>query len=178
MTSLPRRRLLLAAIAACISGSCGEQRATTPTEHLAPTSAALSTSSPQLLQCPATQGQATLGLLTPPGGTLGVGPLTFQVPAGALSLPMLFRLNVPAGQYMEVDIQANNLTSFLFNTPVTVKIDYSRCDPATTSGLSLSVWHIDEASKALLENMGGVNDTVARTITFSTPHLSGYAIAF
>jgi hypothetical protein len=79
---------------------------------------------------------------------------------------------------MEVDIQANNLASFLFNTPVSVTIDYSRCDPATTAGKSLSVWHIDQTSKALLENMGGVNDTIARKITFSTPHLSGYAIAF
>ena len=51
-------------------------------------------------------------------------------------------------------------------------------DPATTSGLALSVWHIDVTTKALLENMGGVNDTVARKITFSTPHLSGYAVAF
>jgi hypothetical protein len=79
---------------------------------------------------------------------------------------------------MEVDIRANNFTSFLFNSPISVSIDYSRCDPASTDGRALSVWHIDEQSKALLQNMGGVNDPVARKITFSTPHLSGYAIAF
>jgi hypothetical protein len=178
MFSVSRRRLLLTAIAALLSGSCGEQRATTPSDHVTAASSDLSTGSPQLLLCPSSQTQSTLGVVGPFGGTLSVGPLTFQVPFGAVSLPTLFRLTVPAGQYMEVDIQANNLTSFLFNTPVSVTIDYSRCDPASTAGLSLSVWHIDVTSKALLENMGGVNDVVARKITFSTPHLSGYAIAF
>jgi hypothetical protein len=39
------------------------------------------------------------------------------------------------------------------------------------------VWHIDPLTKTFLEDMGGVDDKVARTVTFSTDHFSGYAIA-
>jgi hypothetical protein len=180
MMRVPRRRLLLAAAAAfaVLSGSCGEPRATTPSDHPTSSSALLTTSSPQLLECPTTQSLSTLGIVGPLGGTLSIGAASITIPPGALSLPTLFDVTVPASPYMEIDITANRLRSFLFNSPVSVTIDYSRCDPAATAGLTLSVWHIDVASKALLENMGGVNDTTARRITFSTPHLSGYAIAF
>jgi hypothetical protein len=61
---------------------------------------------------------------------------------------------------------------------VTVTIDYSRCRPnRVKKNHPLSVWHIDAATKELLEDMGGTNDPVSRTMTFSTGHFSGYSIA-
>lgn len=87
------------------------------------------------------------------------------------------RLTVPASRYMEVDITANNLPSFLFQTPVTVTIDYSRCWYRRTDRRTLTVWHIDPDTKALLQNMGGTDDKLRRRITFTTDHLSAYAIA-
>jgi hypothetical protein len=39
------------------------------------------------------------------------------------------------------------------------------------------VWYIDPATGTLLENMLGVDNKLTRTITFSTGHLSGYAVA-
>lgn len=172
------RRVLLVAAAALLTGSCGEQRATTAADHPSSATASLSTSSPTLIQCPTDQtllASSVVGLL---GGTVSVGGTSITIPPGALSLPTLITVKVPAGPYMEVDIDANNLMSFLFNAPVSVTIDYSRCDPAVTDGQALSVWHIDTWTNALIENMGGTNDAARRTITFSTPHLSGYAVAF
>lgn len=127
---------------------------------------------------PTTQTLTSAAVVGVLGGTVSIGATSITIPAGALSLPTLITVTVPAGQYMEVDINANNLTSFLFNLPVSVTIDYSRCDAASTAGQTLSVWHIDTWTKALFENMGGVNDSTQQSITFSTPHLSGYAIAF
>jgi hypothetical protein len=46
-----------------------------------------------------------------------------------------------------------------------------------TAGKTLTVWHINPQTKQLLTNMGGVNDAGLRRITFTTDHLSGYAIA-
>jgi hypothetical protein len=46
-----------------------------------------------------------------------------------------------------------------------------------TAGKTLTVWHINPQTKQLLTNMNGVNDAALRRITFTTDHLSGYAIA-
>jgi hypothetical protein len=39
------------------------------------------------------------------------------------------------------------------------------------------VWYIDSDTKAMLEPMGGVDNKLLKTITFTTGHLSGYAVA-
>jgi hypothetical protein len=111
------------------------------------------------------------------GGIVSLGNTKISIPAGALLQPTLIQVRLPASQYMEVDVSANGLLSFLFKRPVSVTIDYSRCPASATDGAALTVWHIDSATKELLENMGGTNDASARTITFSTGHLSGYAVA-
>jgi hypothetical protein len=178
MKSISCWRLVLIPAVVLLSGSCGEQRATAPADRTITSATDASTGSPQLVACPSTQPRSTIGIVGFFGGVINLGPVSVTIPRGALSLPTLLTVTVPASPYMEVDIRANNFTSFLFNSPISVSIDYSRCDPASTDGQALSVWHIDQVTKALLENMGGVNDPVARRITFSTPHLSGYAIAF
>lgn len=109
---------------------------------------------------------------------MSLGGTSIAIPAGALSAPTLITVTLPAGQYMEVDVHANDLTSFLFNSPVSITIDYSRCNRNDIQSAPLTVWHIDEQTKALIENMGGADDKVDQSITFSTGHLSGYAVAF
>lgn len=140
--------------------------------------AILSPSSPTLLQCPATQTQTKSALITTLGATVSLGGTSVQVPAGALVAATTITLTVPASQYMEIAVQANDLTSFLFQQPISITIDYSRCPTAEASKSPLSVWHIDTQSKQLLENMGGVDNKTTHTITFTTGHLSGYAVAF
>jgi hypothetical protein len=79
---------------------------------------------------------------------------------------------------MEIQIRANDEDHFYFKEPVVVTIDYSRCGRTDLVGRRLTAWYIDADTKALLENMGGVDDKLLQQITFSTSHFSGYAIAF
>jgi hypothetical protein len=134
--------------------------------------------SPTLLQCPATQTSTTSALVTALGGTVSLGGTSIQLPAGALVAATTIKLTLPASQNMEIEVRANDLTSFLFQQSVSITIDYSRCPAAEASKAPLSVWHIDTQTKALLENMGGVDNKTSHTITFTTGHLSGYAVAF
>jgi len=59
-----------------------------------------------------------------------------------------------------------------------VTIDYSRCNRWSTLFKLLSVWNIDQDTKALLQNMGGIDNKLTQSITFVTPHFSGFAIAY
>jgi hypothetical protein len=106
---------------------------------------------------------------------LGVTGIT--IPAGVLTVPTLFQVTVPASNYMEIDVSAVGFQSFLFQQPVTITIDYSRCNRNDINQETLHVYHIDPVTKQLLEDMGGVDDKLSRRITFTTSHLSGYAVA-
>lgn len=119
---------------------------------------------------PSVKASAVIGAA---GGSVSAGGVTFTVPAGAVAGPTEFRVHVPSSQYAEVNIQADGQEHYQFLAPVVVSMDYSRC----TAVEPLAVWHIDPVTKALLENMGGVNDALNQRMIFSTMHLSGYAIA-
>jgi len=131
-----------------------------------------------LVSCPNTVARTTQAVIGPLGGTLSLAGTTIGIPSGALSVPTLITLTIPASPYMEIDVRANDLLSFVFNRPIGVRIDYSRCTDPVVNQARLSVWHIDAQSKALLENMGGTDNKTANTIDFTTGHLSNYAIAF
>jgi hypothetical protein len=131
----------------------------------------------RLIECPTTQTSTNSGLLGVLGGTIAAAGTSISLPAGSVLLGTLIRVTVPASTYMEIDVTANDLPTFLFLQPVTITIDYSRCPSSVTAGKTLTVWHINTQTKLLLENMNGVNDPVQRKISFTTDHLSGYAIA-
>lgn len=131
----------------------------------------------RLIECPTTQTATNSALIGILGGTVAAAGSSISLPAGAVLVGTLIRLTVPASTYMEIDVTANDLLTFLFLKPVTITIDYSRCLPSVTDGKTLSVWHINTQTKVLIRNMHGVNDPVQRKISFTTDHLSGYAIA-
>lgn len=135
-------------------------------------------SSPRLLVCPSSETQTTSALLGVDGGTLSLGGTSVTLPLGALLGETTVELTIPAGNYMEVDLTVNGGQHISFLQPVVVTIDYSRCNPWSTLLKLLSVWNIDQDTKALLENMGGIDNKLLRTITFSTSHFSGFAIAY
>ena len=127
-----------------------------------------------LMECRSTDSDAALGLLGPLGGVLQLDGHRVELPLLAVLRPTLFVLSTPESEYMVVDIKAQGLLDFWFRRPISVTIDYSRCDrDAVPSG----VWYIDHDTGELLENMGGVNDPARRRITFITSHLSAYALA-
>lgn len=131
----------------------------------------------RLIECPTAQTSTNSGLIGILGGTIAAAGTSISLPAGAVLVGTLIRVTVPASTYMEIDVTANDLLTFLFLKPVTITIDYSRCPASVTAGKTLTVWHINTQTKALIENMNGVNDPVQRRISFTTDHLSGYAIA-
>ena len=133
----------------------------------------------RLVICPnPNPDRSTSSLIGIAGGLLSLDGTVVGIPSGALSLPTLITLTIPTSQYMEVDVTAGTLGSFLFNKEIAVQIDYSRCTDPALATAKLSVWHIDSETGQLKEFMGGVDDKAKRTITFKTNHLSAYAIAF
>ena len=157
-----------------VLSSCGEPRATAPADS---TTSSSSSSSPTLVECPTSQTDVTTALVGLLGGTLGLDGSSISIQSGALTTPTLFQFTVPASRFMEVDISAVGFQTFQFQDSVSVTIDYSRCNRSDIDTEVLHVWHIDPITKALLENMGGVDDKSTHRITFKTNHLSGYAVA-
>ncbi len=131
-----------------------------------------------LVVCPTSVTRTTQAVIGPLGGLLSLGGTTIGIPSGALTVPTLITLTIPASQYMEIEVKANDLTSFVFRRDIGVRLDYSRCTDPALSQAEISVWYIDSETKALLENMNCVDDKSSKSISFSTGHLSAYAIAF
>ena len=172
--SVRRSGKVVAAVAAFfIATSCGEPRATAPETS----SSRSESSSPSLIECPTNQTLSTSALVGLLGGSVQLGATGITIPNGALAAPTVIQVTVPASRFMEIDVSAVGFTSFLFEQPVTITIDYSRCNRNNLNQQALQVWHIDPNTHQLLENMGGVVDTAAKHITFTTGHLSGYAVA-
>lgn len=169
------RYVLGAALVASIA-ACGD--ATTSVKSRPGTPANLNASpGATLVECPVDTTTQVTSLVTPLGGTLSTGGTTVTIPAGAVLVPTYITLTVPASNYMEVDISVPGASTYTFQSPITVAISYARCSRENINKAPLSVYYIDSATKALLQSMGGTDDKAARTVTFSTPHLSGYAIA-
>ncbi len=156
-----------------LATSCGEQRATAPS----PSGSLNKDASPSLLECPTNQTTSTTGVVDLLGGSVFLGATGITLPAGALTVPTLLQVTIPASTYMEIDVSAVGFQTFLFQQPVTITIDYSRCSRNDIDQKTLHVFHIDPITKQLLEDMGGVDDKVSQHITFTTGHLSGYAVA-
>ena len=129
-----------------------------------------------LAVCPSSQTQSASRIISLLGGTVAIGGTSVVVPLGALLSPTSIALEIPASQLMYVDVTANG-GSFLFKKAIAITIDYSRCSAAIKQK-TLSVWNIDPNTHALLQNMGGIDNKLTHQITFTTIHLSGYALAF
>ena len=132
----------------------------------------------RLVVCPNSTTQTTKALIGPLGGTVSLGNTIVGIPSGALSIPTLITLTIPVSQYMEVDVQANDLLSFVFNRDIAIRIDYSRCADPALATTPVKVWQINPTTTELIEFRGGTDDKAARSVTVTTGHLSAYAVAF
>lgn len=170
---LPARFFALAVTAATLA-ACAD--ASDPTA-MGPDAPAFASSGPVLVECPVDSTISTTGTVDATGGAIKLEKHQLAVPALAVTAPQGFRLAAPSSNYMELAVTAEGETSFQFNKPVEITIDYSRCTRSNIDKAPLSVWYIDGETKELLQNMGGVDDKENRTITFTTDHLSNYSIA-
>lgn len=130
-----------------------------------------------LIQCPSTTTQSVTSRIGLAGGVLAIGNTTVVIPLGAVLFPQDFTLTVPASPYAEIRVRAGSAEHYLFQTPVSMTIDYSRCASPALDRHALRAWNIDENSKALLEPMVSVDEKLTHTVVFTTIHLSGYAVA-
>lgn len=128
------------------------------------------------LACPTDQARRGSAVVGPEGGALVVDGFRVDFPAGAVSQPETFVLEVVAGQYLEIEVHAEGHAHYQFASPVAVTLDLSRCGGLLPA--SAAAWHIDSQTKALLESMGGELDVLSRRLRFRTPHFSGYTIAW
>ena len=175
-----RLALALIAVVAC-SGD-----ATAPTQASSAPSASLINWPPiiqpnpagaTLITCPAATAQSTSARIGPLGGILALGNTRVVIPLSAVLFPTTFTLRIPTSNLAEIEVGAEGTSHYLFQLPIAMAIDYSRCANPDLNRHALSVWNIDPQSKQLLEKMIGVDEKLTHTVIFTTIHLSGYAVA-
>ena len=182
--SLPMLRRILPAAAAvllaAVLAACGDSP-TDPSSARAPRRLlrGAELQAVQFISCPTEDTQLdALGVVSFWGGEIEGAETTIAVPIAAVDETTGIAVSVPASPYFEVQFSANGGDHYEFDAPVTVTVDYSRCsDSAIRSHAALRVVYVDEVTKQPLEDMGGVVDSAARTITFQTGHFSSYVIA-
>jgi hypothetical protein len=175
MKSLPTKIVLaltLGAFAACMAPGITDTASRTGTD-----AQAVHGLGNNLVECPAQETSSSTEIVTPLGGLVSVGGTSVSIPAGALLSPATVTVTLPASQFMEVDISVEGVEHFIFELPITVTVSYARCARSNIDKFPLTAWYIDSQTKALLEPMGGVDNKLTETVTFTTPHLSGYALA-
>lgn len=176
MTSTSLRFLGLPALAgALLLASCTpDGAAVAPT---APSDPVLSTTyGATLLECPVSETVSASAVIGPLGGSVSVAGHRLNVPLGAVRGLRTFTLTVPASNYLDIEIRADGQEHFQFDAPVALTLDYSRCTRSNIKKENLRIFYIDPVTKTILQDMGGVDDKDARTVTTDTDHLSGYAI--
>lgn len=133
--------------------------------------------SPRLVACPSSTTESKQATIGPLGGLISLGGTSVTIPFGALLEPVTMTLTIPASTYMEIDVSVAGTNHFVFEKPIVVTLDYSRCARSNIDTTPLTVWHIDTESKTLLEPMLTVDNKLTRQAIFTTGHLSGYALA-
>ena len=130
-----------------------------------------------LMPCPSVETRSATATVGPDGGVVRTGGSSVVVPRGALDEPVEITLALPESDILEAEISVGNAASFAFRRPVTVHLDYARCGAAAPPGRPLVAWHIDPASRELLEPRVVVRQRGYAVATFAIDHLSTYALA-
>ena len=133
----------------------------------------------RLLACPTEEEARSHAVIGPDGGTLGARGTSITIPAGAVPVPTQFEVVVPVSPYMEVEIHAVGRGSYTFAQPASITINYARCpDDAVPADAALEGVYVESGTRRVLERMGGTSDKNGHKVTFATPHLSGYIVAY
>jgi len=132
-----------------------------------------------LLACPTNSEARATAWIGPAGGSVEARGVTLTVPPGAVAVATPFEVVVPVSQTMTADIHVVGTTGFTFRTTATITLNFARCISASSAPLDqLQGAHVDVATGAILELMGGTVDRSGHKLSFPTSHLSGYAIAY
>lgn len=77
-----------------------------------------------------------------------------------------------------LDVSADGRSHFVFARPAAITISYAGCSGQTLEAGKLRAWFIDDRTGRPLQDMRGIADENALTITFPVRHLSTYAVAY
>ena len=173
-------RILALALLAAVAVACGEgiTDVKSPSRPQLRRYVGAELDSLHLVSCPSATTPTAQGLVTYWGGNVDGTVSDIHVPMFAVEETVAIDVAAPASDYLVVEFHADGQEHYTFAEPITVQIDYSRCsDSAIASHAALRVVYVDPVTYQPLEDMGGVVDSVARTITFQTTHFSSYAVA-
>jgi hypothetical protein len=169
-------RLAFSLMCGAIALSLANCSADAPTAAAAPSTYALSRVGARhdLLSCPGGSNHVSRATIGPEGGRLSLDGFVMDVPAGAVLDTTTFVMRVPEAKVLKVKIRARDEKHFVFEKPVSITLNYSRCSSVPSDP---TAWYIDENTNSELEQMPGANNAAAQTFTLRTGHLSGYALA-
>jgi len=131
-----------------------------------------------LLACPTNTEVRAAEWIGPAGGSVEARGATLTVPAGAVAVSTLFEVVVPVSQTMTVDIHAVGVEGFQFLVPATITLNFARCAGTTAPVDQFQGAYVDLATGTILAYMGGSVDQSGHRLSFTTLHLSGYAVAY
>ncbi len=174
------RSVFIPVIATSIAVAACADLPTDPGGHgpgrLPAATAELTAAESQLVVCPTAETRRARATVGPEGGYVSARGSSITIPPGAVSEPTLFEVVVPASRYMEIEIHAAGMDSYVFATPATITINFARCPgDAIPPGSVLEGVYIDDVNQ-VLEHMGGQSSS--HKLSFQTGHLSGYAVAY
>lgn len=155
---------------------CGDAAA--PTSSVAPSLSVQrrDDSGRRLAACPTSSSRFASAVIGADGGVLSAGSAVVLIPPHAVRTPTRFTIQPLAGRALRVRMLADGHERFGFARPVVIMIGYAHCGRQEFPR-NVSVWHVDDATNALLERMPTVNDSRNETVGFITAHLSTYAVA-
>ncbi|MBX6331790.1 MAG: hypothetical protein IRY91_08080 [Gemmatimonadaceae bacterium] len=166
--------LITVALVACNDAATGPRSTTTPLVS----ADVIVQGSVAFVGCPQDTTLVGHAVIGPQGGTLSVGDSRIDIPAGVLTEDTPFTMTVPAGSLIRVDVSVDGVAHYQFSAPVSITIGYSRCRMRVLSLSPYTAWYIDSNTLLPIAPMGGDDNRSDYSLTFTTNHLSGYAIAY
>lgn len=133
------------------------------------------------LLCPNGNTQMASGWIGPDGGTVGANGFVLTLPPNAVAQLTHFQVIVPASDTVKVEIHALDslgavIPSFQFIVPAKITMNLARC--SKLPDFRLQAVYVDIFDRMVdIMQVGGA-DRVNKKLTFGTPHLSGYVIAY
>lgn len=170
--------VLLFALLGTACDTMGPDRVLSPTTRRSTDVSTNSRSVAVLITQTLQKDSATFAVFGSNGGTLSTGAHTLYVPAGAVSGPTIFAIQVVSGQNIYVQLRAyDNKTGepvTVFATPVKLTLSYSQT--YFTEPSVLSVIYLPNGLSGDMVPMPSTVDQTTQTVSAWLPHFSDYTL--
>lgn len=132
----------------------------------------------EFLRCEPLKRETARKLIGPQGGELKVGPHRLEIPAGALSAPVLISADTRGGPIVDVAFEPHGLQ---FSKPVTMTLSYKHCifpvDPRLQVGYYEHLGNsLGNGTMQVIELPPFLQDEDLDEVQALTDHFSGYAL--